>query len=478
MSAPVYTLGSIAGKYVSPQDLIDEYENPFLVPIDQKANNTANDLRIGFLQMYICYAPSHLNEIPRLVVKFQHQAKQALTEKQKVFGQLPLPGEALTVIRKCIRTRLFVFYAYYCPEKQSQVDALLTKYRGHEAELEEALLNKYGPHPHPWKLFEDWEAREALERQREIQASAEKGGRRFRRAASISNLDGNGSIVFSTETIEGKPALWRNDREQEVRDLGKSPTASLDSRNPSFALFSPASFAYPEPVLRRAQSIVLGQDDVFAPTGTYNSSFGPMVASPLSNASPSSPSPPRGATALAPEDVDVVLKCLNLNAAELCPVGGRSDQALPPLPTELLSPSGRQEPENSQPKDVDFASSFVSNGSFSFSGSPSRRARRNTLVSFVGEGTPLPANSASPHFRGDTPPSALLNSPDSSQRQSPPTIAAAAGGLRPPSLLAAKVSLPPAVARSLLPPAANTVVVPPSVPVVLTKVATEDFAKL
>jgi len=52
--------------------------------------------------------------------------------------------ESLTVI---FRERLLAFYKKYEPPKVSEVDNLLTKYKGKEDALFKALVKKYGPEP-------------------------------------------------------------------------------------------------------------------------------------------------------------------------------------------------------------------------------------------------------------------------------------------------------------------------------------------
>lgn len=383
-------------------------KDPFMKPIDLNADCSTEDLRIGLLQLFLCYCPTQIMTVPKMVSKFRSIGKQALAETQKRFEQMPLPGEVYAVLRTCRRTRLCLFYAFHAPDNMALVDEVLDRYRGYDDELWAALIDKYGPERPPHELFEDWEERESQQKSQEGNALSGKDDARFRRGMSI-QAEGRtsleDSVVFSTENIEGKLSTWHRDPEQVARDWGKksfdglldnslsSPSSLASSGHlGSFAMFSPAS-PYPDSVIRRAQSIMLREGEVLSPL--------------------SSPSPQKSQTAssageaLDPGDVDMILSAAGLGNKALCPSGGWSDTDLPPLPNEL-HPEVIKSPVLNQ--------SILSNGSFL--SSPSRPLRRRqTMVSFVlgSEGISTPH-----HQPGATPPRALVpGSPEQGMATSP-----------------------------------------------------------
>jgi hypothetical protein len=376
--------------------------DPFTKPISLQGECTPEDLRAGLLQMYICYCPTQLMQVPKLITKFKSVGKQALTETQKRFNQMPFPGEVYNVLRTCPRTRLCVYYAFYAPEKINSVDDILSKYRGYNDDLWRVLIEKYGPEKPPQRLFENWEEMETNQKLRDVGDQS-----RFRSPSGVNDLDRTN--VFSTDHIEGKPLMWHRDPEQQVRELGRNSldsTSDLGSRHASFAMFSPASFVYPQPVVKRAASIMLREDESF--DGTLDN-FGPMLSSPRSEQSPHSPKTNR----LDLSEIDMILAAAKLDTADLCPIGGRTGADPPPLPEELspLSPG---------PPALPNASMFSSNASFL---SPRALRRRQTQVSFVNPGLASPHHSIEP---GMSPPSALARQ-DVIGRQDvllPPALAA------------------------------------------------------
>lgn len=369
--------------------------DPFTTPISLHGECTAEDLRVGLLQMYICYCPTQIMLVPKMISKFKSIGKQALTETQKRFNQMPFPGEIYNVLRTCHRTRLCVFYAFYAPEKINSVDEILSKYRGYEEELWNVLRSKYGPEQHPQRLFENWEEMQRIQQQRDM------GDQRFRSSADL-----NRSSVFTTDHIEGKNMAWRSDPEQQVRDLGRnsldSSSSDAGSRHASFAMFSPASFIYPQQVVKRANSIMLREDDCGELNKSINDSddFGTMMYSPRTPGSSADQSP-RGK--IDAGEVDMILKAAHLDAVDLCPAGGRHGQALPPLPEDLSPtvPTGTVPTAPIAPISMNM-SMLSSNASLL---SPRMLRRRQTQVSFVhSEGE------ASPHHNvaaGMSPPSVL-----------------------------------------------------------------------
>ncbi|CUE63318.1 Hypothetical protein, putative [Bodo saltans] len=399
--------------------------DPFTAPISLTGECTTDNLRIGLLQMFICYSPTQIMQVPKLIAKFKHIGKQALSETQKRFGQLPLPGEVYNVLRTCPRTRLCVYYASHAPEKIAQVDDMLANYRNYEAELWNVLREKYGPETPPHLLFENWEE---LDRNQ----NATDQPTRFR---SSSSFDLTRSSVFATDGIEGKQMVWHRDPEQQARDFGRSNDLdSSGASDASFAMFSPASFVYPQHVVKRAASIMLREDS--SPEKSVNSSddFGSMFSSPTSPEASASPK-----RSIDADEVTMILKAANLDIEDLCPAGGRPGQALQPLPEEL-SPAVHKPQQQVQPLTLNM-SMLSSNASFL---SPRSARRRQTQVSFVmGQGESSPHHAIS---GGKSPPSALARQELGPLEVSlPPALAARApvtipkvlpDGPKPKSLLA------------------------------------------
>jgi hypothetical protein len=397
--------------------------DPFTVPISLQGDCTTDNLRIGLLQMFICYAPTQIMQVPRLIAKFRHIGKQALSETQKRFDQLPLPGEVYNVLRTCPRTRLCVYYASRAPEKIALVDDILDKYRNYEAELWNVLREKYGPESPPHLLFENWEE---LDRNQNVVDQPA----RFR---SASSFDATRSSVFATDDIEGKRMMWHRDPEQQARDFGRNNDLDRSgSSDASFAMFSPASFVYPQHVVKRAASIMLRED---SPEPKLNSSddFGSMFSSPTSPEASASPK-----RSIDVDEVNMILKAARLDVEDLCPAGGRPGQPFQPLPEELSTVATK--PHQQVPPLALNMSMLSSNASFL---SPRSARRRQTQVSFVmGQGETSPHHPASV---GRSPPSALarqelgpieVSLPPALASRPPTRPEAPQGGPRPKSLLA------------------------------------------
>lgn len=366
--------------------------DPFTIPISLQGDCTTENLRIGLLQMYICYSPTQIMQVPKLISKFKHIGKQALSETQKRFGQLPLPGEVYNVLRTCPRTRLCVFYAKWAPDKIAQVDDLLSKFRHCEAELWNVLREKYGSESPPHLLFENWEELDRNQSGKSEQHSRHRG----------SSMDLGSSSVFATDEIEGKTMIWKRDPEQQARDWGRNNDldSTISASDGSFAIFAPASFVYPQQVVKRAASIMLREDSSAGSPerGVVNSSDdGSIFSSPGSLEASASPK-----RTIDLDEVDLILKAAKLDAADLCPSGGRPGQALPPLPEELF-PSASRSPGPPVPQPLALNMSMLSsNASFL---SPRSARRRQTQVSFV-----MGRGESSPHHQissGMSPPSAL-----------------------------------------------------------------------
>lgn len=128
----------------------------------------AESIRGTLINFYICYAPHRLIEIPAMVAKYVADQLSLRTVVVRCMGEFkmkPADFEAQRCLEKDVRTRLYVFYAYYDWSKTDNVPELAFKYRGMEPELFRALAVKYGDEPMPLLLFTGDTPAERIERE-------------------------------------------------------------------------------------------------------------------------------------------------------------------------------------------------------------------------------------------------------------------------------------------------------------------------
>eukprot|EP00755_Sulcionema_specki_P027590 Sspe_Gene.88071::Locus_60190_Transcript_1_1_Confidence_1.000_Length_2090::g.88071::m.88071 len=112
------------------------------------------------IRYYFHISPDKIDAAKALVAKYAGREDELYTSLVSKRGPDPFPPGPPAPTDW--RTRLINFYATYCPEKLSTVDAILERRKGTEQEAMETLVSKYGPEPVPPKAnpeFEKWKAR-------------------------------------------------------------------------------------------------------------------------------------------------------------------------------------------------------------------------------------------------------------------------------------------------------------------------------
>lgn len=151
-------------------------------------------------RFYLKYNPEKLHEVEGVLERFRGKEKQLFNALVKKYGPEPADDEVLEMpepaqpkdgngtketdmqlnsntaaVQDFNRNRLAAFYEKYNPEKLSEVDTMLNKYKGREAQLFNALVKKYGPEPGD-SDDEDDEANERKPRANSAYASGKDEG--------------------------------------------------------------------------------------------------------------------------------------------------------------------------------------------------------------------------------------------------------------------------------------------------------------
>lgn len=103
-------------------------------------------------RFYKAYNPEKIGEIETVLDKYKGKEEQLFQALIKKYGPEPTsemvpPPPAPFNGNVVMKERLVAFYTKYNPEKVDEVDTVLTKYKGKEAALFDALVRKYGPEP-------------------------------------------------------------------------------------------------------------------------------------------------------------------------------------------------------------------------------------------------------------------------------------------------------------------------------------------
>ncbi|GLE02111.1 hypothetical protein PINS_up010949 [Pythium insidiosum] len=128
--------------------------------------------RERLVRFYKKYNADKLDEIDGVLERFKGKEAQLFNALIKKYGPEPSASEELPsptnakkappapaspqkkaaapesqAVKDFNRSRLVAFYERYNPEKLGEVDTVLSKYKGKEAQLFNALVKKYGPEP-------------------------------------------------------------------------------------------------------------------------------------------------------------------------------------------------------------------------------------------------------------------------------------------------------------------------------------------
>eukprot|EP00758_Cryptobia_borreli_P002114 Tbor_TRINITY_DN2796_c0_g1::TRINITY_DN2796_c0_g1_i1::g.15263::m.15263 len=118
-------------------------------------SDVANDIdRIK--AMYAKYAPDKTASMEKALEKYKGHENELLNALIKKYGPEPTEefrGDSLSPSSPVANSisndidRIKAMYAKYAPDKTAAMEKALEKYKGHENELLNALIKKYGPEP-------------------------------------------------------------------------------------------------------------------------------------------------------------------------------------------------------------------------------------------------------------------------------------------------------------------------------------------
>ncbi|EQC28519.1 hypothetical protein SDRG_13847 [Saprolegnia diclina VS20] len=97
-------------------------------------------------RFYAKYNPDKISEIEAALERYKGREASLFEALVRKYGPEPAANEEITFV-DAMTLRLQAFYEKYNPEKIGEVPTVLAKYAGKERQLFEALVRKYGPEP-------------------------------------------------------------------------------------------------------------------------------------------------------------------------------------------------------------------------------------------------------------------------------------------------------------------------------------------
>eukprot|EP00388_Colpodella_angusta_P033661 GDKK01030199.1.p1 GENE.GDKK01030199.1~~GDKK01030199.1.p1 ORF type:complete len:251 (+),score=19.42 GDKK01030199.1:48-800(+) len=100
-----------------------------------------SDYRARLVRFFEKHNPEKLSTVDAILTKYQGKEPELFVALVSKYGPEPPAAE------NGFRARLVRFFEHHNKEKLSDVDTILTKYQGREADLFKALVGQYGPEP-------------------------------------------------------------------------------------------------------------------------------------------------------------------------------------------------------------------------------------------------------------------------------------------------------------------------------------------